>query len=245
MPPGFHEKFGIPNFWTQFVSPFLSVISPYSDIILAQIYGHDHTDSFRFLFDAPLATVPSGYMLLAPSITPWRSPYYPEGPNNPAVRLLNYNESNFLLNDYTQYWTNLSADIAAGSITWEPLYSFCATYGVSPPLTAASLYNVYLNMLANETLFQTFGNYMSVNYPAGTRLSLCADFLFYSARPLQRHLPPLFAVRYGELFTCGMGGLHWPSAAYSGPNHRCSFLCSAAPREALACKALVISEMRL
>lgn len=79
VPPGFHEKFGINNFWTQFTAPYLATLSGYSDVIVTQIYGHDHTDSFRFYFDTPLSTVPSGYMLLAPSVTPWRSPYYPQG----------------------------------------------------------------------------------------------------------------------------------------------------------------------
>lgn len=167
VPPGFHEKFGIGNLWTNFTPPYLAAISGFSDVIVAQIYGHDHTDSFRFYFDTPLATVPSSYMLLAPSITPWRSPYYPQGPNNPGVRLISYDESSFDLLDYTQHWTNLSSDIQANGIVWQPLYSFVETYGAASPLNAQNLYNVYLSMLANDTLFQVYANFMSVNYPSG------------------------------------------------------------------------------
>ncbi len=43
--------------WSQFVPPYLALLGAFADVIESQIYGHDHTDSFRFLFPEPLSTV--------------------------------------------------------------------------------------------------------------------------------------------------------------------------------------------
>jgi sphingomyelin phosphodiesterase acid-like 3 len=52
VPPGLFELFeGMAWFYEDFNKKYLEVMEKYSDVIIAQLYGHEHTDSFRVQFD--------------------------------------------------------------------------------------------------------------------------------------------------------------------------------------------------
>ncbi len=48
IPPGYFERWiGPPFFNPEQNDRFVQIIHSYSDVILTQVYGHTHTDSFR------------------------------------------------------------------------------------------------------------------------------------------------------------------------------------------------------
>ena len=52
VPPGVFELYsGLMWFYNKFNNEYLGILREYSDIIGSQIYGHEHTDSFRVLYD--------------------------------------------------------------------------------------------------------------------------------------------------------------------------------------------------
>ena len=70
--------------------------------IIAQIYGHSHTDSFR-IFQLQKQALNVAFM--APSITPrvnWLIG------TNPGIRLFKYNQNYSYLSDYDQFYLDLA-----------------------------------------------------------------------------------------------------------------------------------------
>ena len=52
VPPGMFELVeGMSWFYSEFNRKYLDILLRYTDVIRAQMYGHEHTDSFRILFD--------------------------------------------------------------------------------------------------------------------------------------------------------------------------------------------------
>ena len=52
VPPGLFELYeGMAWFYGDFNKKYLAIMEKYSDVIIAQLYGHEHTDSFRIQFD--------------------------------------------------------------------------------------------------------------------------------------------------------------------------------------------------
>ena len=52
VPPGVFELVeGMSWFYADYNRKYLDVLQKYTDVIQAQMYGHEHTDSFRILFD--------------------------------------------------------------------------------------------------------------------------------------------------------------------------------------------------
>jgi hypothetical protein len=90
----------------QFNTAYLQVLAEYSDSIVAHFYGHEHSDSIRLLYSDYLnPTQPSGVMFLAPSLTPWHSQWNPSyAPNNPGLRRFYYDNTNYSIIDYEQYY---------------------------------------------------------------------------------------------------------------------------------------------
>lgn len=47
-PPGYFERFAvIPFFNATYNSDYINLLNKHGKVIMAQIYGHEHTDSFR------------------------------------------------------------------------------------------------------------------------------------------------------------------------------------------------------
>ncbi|XP_052833416.1 acid sphingomyelinase-like phosphodiesterase 3b isoform X2 [Octopus bimaculoides] len=106
VPPGIFERRAFlqwmrPDFNDQLVD----ILSNYSDTVDMQIYGHEHTDTFRLLYEDGVA---ASVMLMAPAVTPMNSTLPGVGPNNPGVRLYHYNRTSHRLLNYHQYYLNLS-----------------------------------------------------------------------------------------------------------------------------------------
>lgn len=106
--------------------------------IVAQIYGHTHTDSFRIFKDLDPSRDDSGYSVafIAPSLAPKVN----EGHStNPSVRLYSYDDVvNPYLSDYEAFFMDLEEANQDGVIRWKSLYNFTEMYGV-PDLSIGSL----------------------------------------------------------------------------------------------------------
>ncbi|WAR24741.1 LOW QUALITY PROTEIN: ASM3B-like protein [Mya arenaria] len=86
VPPGVFELgSGLTWFYPKYNKQYLEKLEEFADIISLQLYGHEHTDSFRVQFDAE--GKPISMMLLAPAVTPWKSTLPGVGANNPSIRL--------------------------------------------------------------------------------------------------------------------------------------------------------------
>lgn len=53
VPPGLFEKYSsLMWFYDKFNTQYVRILQKFSDVITSQIYGHEHTDSFRILKDS-------------------------------------------------------------------------------------------------------------------------------------------------------------------------------------------------
>ena len=55
VPPGTMARAPMQWFYAKFNEQFLRLLQQYSDVIVAAIFGHEHTDSFRFLYSKGLS----------------------------------------------------------------------------------------------------------------------------------------------------------------------------------------------
>ncbi|KAM9959597.1 hypothetical protein ACTFIR_000680 [Dictyostelium discoideum] len=185
VPPGYNEKYDVFNFHKQFNDEYLFSFSQYSDIIEFHIYGHEHTDTFRLFYDDPNDHIndiePTGIMFLSPSLTPWMNQFLPALPNNPGLRLYEYNITSFALLDYYQFWTNLTDNIISGNIDWQLEYratEFFNTFNLSP----VSMYEAYLLIQSVTSQLLKFHFYNSVSYPTKGCDEICKKIQLCSIR---------------------------------------------------------------
>ncbi|XP_071518802.1 acid sphingomyelinase-like phosphodiesterase 3b isoform X1 [Panulirus ornatus] len=187
-PPGYFERFpAIPFFNATYNDAYVDLLNEFGMVIMAQIYGHEHTDSFR-LFSTSKGDVQS-VAFLAPSLTPWYPSPVPGGTAiNPSLRLYYYNKSSLL--DYTQYHLNLTlTDVSAAEelgstkdITglnstsfkvtglvrpkWELYYKARKTYGLKS-LSAVDMASLYKQLVSDDALFQKYYARNSAGYDNG------------------------------------------------------------------------------
>lgn len=166
IPPGYFERWTInPLFYTDVNDRYVQLIHDFAHVIAFQVYGHTHTDSFRIFADnssirphlpispnylqivmnylllvSPLTAEIQSAAFLAPSVTPW----LPGGGVNPGLRLYQY--SSYRIEDYWQYYLNLSTTMQemenASTPEWHLLYRATTTYQV-PDMGADSLVYIY------------------------------------------------------------------------------------------------------
>ena len=120
-------------------------------LLVAHIFGHTHTDTFRVLTDK--YHNPTGALLLAPSITPLVTHQYPKTVGtNPGIRQYLYRNNSKSLLDYQQYFVDLEKANLVEYIQWTLLYNFSQMYNVSD-LTGSSLRKVLDTIKENPIVF--------------------------------------------------------------------------------------------
>ena len=67
-----------------YVHNYLSIVERFSDTIVAQFFGHTHSDEFRVLYSNENSSKPIGFELLSPSLTTFEN-------FNPAYRIITVN----------------------------------------------------------------------------------------------------------------------------------------------------------
>ncbi|XP_074411839.1 acid sphingomyelinase-like phosphodiesterase 3b isoform X2 [Zonotrichia albicollis] len=142
VPPGFFEKTrGKPWFRRGFNQRYLGIVQRHHGVIAAQFFGHHHTDSFRMFYSHTGA--PINVMFLAPGVTPWKTtlPGVSNGANNPAIRVVDYDQDTLQVLDMVTYYLNLTRANTMGSAEWEEEYRLTETFQV-PDGSAGSMQRV-------------------------------------------------------------------------------------------------------
>lgn len=107
--------------------------------------------------------------------------FLPALPNNPGLRLYEYNITSFALLDYYQFWTNLTDNIISGNIDWQLEYratEFFNTFNLSP----VSMYEAYLLIQSVTSQLLKFHFYNSVSYPTKGCDEICKKIQLCSIR---------------------------------------------------------------
>ncbi|KAK2723170.1 acid sphingomyelinase-like phosphodiesterase 3b [Artemia franciscana] len=104
IPPGYFERFVVSPFYNEIHNKkYINLLNDYGDVILAHVYGHTHTDSFR-LFRTDENDEVKSIAFIAPSVTPWLH----SGGVNPSIRLYGYEPYESHITDFWQYFLNLT-----------------------------------------------------------------------------------------------------------------------------------------
>uniref|UniRef100_T1ITW0 Uncharacterized protein n=1 Tax=Strigamia maritima TaxID=126957 RepID=T1ITW0_STRMM len=178
-PPGYFERNPIEPF---LVSPysekFVQLVIDYADVILTQVYGHTHTDTFRLFMDSHGVVRSHGF--IAPSVSPLK--ITATNGINPSIRLYSYDVAENMVLDYEQYYLNISDVTGSGywnrdkyeranvELPWKLLYTATELYGVNN-LNLLSLYHVYLDISTNRELFEKYYLYNV----AGVKTESCSE----------------------------------------------------------------------
>ncbi|KAJ6237167.1 sphingomyelin phosphodiesterase [Anaeramoeba flamelloides] len=184
VPPGFSERFGEINFHKHFNEPFLRTLEehPHKDLIIAQVYGHLHSDSFRLSNNV-------GALLLSPSLSGWKNYHSPLGvPNNPGMaRLFYYDTKEKTLKKYKQYYTDLATSNKNMNLKWQLLYDTSKEPFYMQDLTLQSLQNLYYQIENNDKIFEQYYLFNTVNYKTDECDSECKNMQLCAIKHLYEH----------------------------------------------------------
>ena len=133
---------------------FLRLLVRFSDVIVGQLYGHTHTDSFRLIRSEK--GKPVGLSLLQGSVSPITG-------CNPSLRLYSCNSQKNKLVDFDQYFIDLEQidvvpNISAVELAkrWKLLYRASESYRLKD-LSPASLEGLWLKLRKKDTgLFKQY-----------------------------------------------------------------------------------------
>ncbi|KAG7177988.1 Acid sphingomyelinase-like phosphodiesterase 3b-like 2 [Homarus americanus] len=168
-PPGYFERLAIiPYFNDTYNEAYVDLLNEFGTVIMAQIYGHEHTDSFK-LFRSPKGDIKSA-AFMAPSVTPcYRRSIPGKVAVNPSLRLYLYNSRTLL--DYTQYNLDLTvanellyeekpiyddmAELEVVKPEWDVYYRAREAYGLKS-LDAVNMAQLYRRLMSDNRLFQEY-----------------------------------------------------------------------------------------
>ncbi|CAL8136061.1 unnamed protein product [Orchesella dallaii] len=174
IPPGKMERymssrFGYHAYADQFNKRYLKLVRDYHDVIAGQFFGHFHSDSFRIFYEKLdktkgkfLERDPISYLFIAPAVSPRKSMFADEiGPNNPGLRLYQFNTTSGQIYDYSQYYLNLTEANVRDRAEWKILYNLTNYYQLNN-VSAASLSDLAFSFL-KETGTDMFFKYYHAN----------------------------------------------------------------------------------
>nr|XP_008120932.1 PREDICTED: acid sphingomyelinase-like phosphodiesterase 3b isoform X1 [Anolis carolinensis] len=170
VPPGFFEKKrGKPWFREHFNQQYTEIIQKHHGVVVAQFFGHHHTDSFRMFYNN--AGSPISVMFLAPAVTPWKTtlPGVHNGANNPGIRLFTYDRNTLQVKDMVTYYLNLThANLRAPE--WKKEYGLTENFQISDG-SVHSMHLLLEKLEKDEEHLQRYYQYNSVQYD----LTYCDD----------------------------------------------------------------------
>uniref|UniRef100_A0A914GRX9 Calcineurin-like phosphoesterase domain-containing protein n=1 Tax=Globodera rostochiensis TaxID=31243 RepID=A0A914GRX9_GLORO len=164
IPIGAYEMYSVknedwkPEMSRRYNRRLYEIFVAYSPWIRWMLFGHLHTDTFRIL-KAPDGT-PVQRMFLNPAVTPLFNL------NNPAFRIFEYNPKNMDIDDVKTFYVELEALNENGAEMTEAKleYSHREAYQIDGPLSAETLNKLLERMKQNETVFDQYFNYSSVQW---------------------------------------------------------------------------------
>ncbi|XP_072836213.2 acid sphingomyelinase-like phosphodiesterase 3b [Pogona vitticeps] len=163
VPPGFFEKKrGKMWFREHFNQRYTEIIQKYHSVIVAQFFGHHHTDSFRMFYSS--TGTPISVMFLAPAVTPWKTtlPGVHNGANNPGIRVFTYDRDTLLVKDMATHYLNLTnANMVAPE--WKKEYSLKEAFQI-PDGSVQSMHLLLEKLKRSQDHLQRYYQYNSVQY---------------------------------------------------------------------------------
>ncbi|GFS14477.1 sphingomyelin phosphodiesterase [Elysia marginata] len=129
-----------------------SLLAEFSDVIILQLYGHEHDDSFLIHRDPGNSSRVVGTSLSAPSVTPF---FDVRVGVNPAIRVFTLERDTWSPLDYTQYYVDLEEANRDGSITMKVQYQFTEEYGL-PDMSPDSFAALSERVITNWSDFQKY-----------------------------------------------------------------------------------------
>lgn len=172
IPPGMKIKAGPPNCTPAYSKLFSDIIVRFSSIIIGQVYGHTHEDSFLVYRDNSTSRNPVSFGIVSPSLTPYTN-------HNPAARLIAYDNATKAFQNIYTYWTNLTATNEQDSIVFSEEYELPSAYNM-PDLSAKSWFALSERMRYDEKLFDLWETHfytMDTNHTCDfvcKRLAICS-----------------------------------------------------------------------
>ncbi|KAH3848892.1 acid sphingomyelinase-like phosphodiesterase 3a isoform X2 [Dreissena polymorpha] len=196
VPPGsFELGTGLGWFYDKYNRRYLDLLEEYSDVIMAQMYGHEHTDSFRVQLDAE--GKPINTLFLCPAVTPWKSSLPGVGANNPSVRLYKYDRDTAIPQSYTQYYLNLTrANLKGNADNWEKEYDTSDVYAIDQ-LTPTALHGLARGF--GDKSNKVFLSYLEFNSVMWDTSHECNDTCFI------HHYCAITQLDYGQFNACLAG----------------------------------------
>ncbi|XP_061452609.1 acid sphingomyelinase-like phosphodiesterase 3b [Rhineura floridana] len=163
VPPGFFEKKrGKPWFREHFNRRYTEIIQKHHGVIVAQFFGHHHTDSFRMFYSNTGS--PISVMFLAPAVTPWKTtlPGVHNGANNPGIRVFTYDRDTLRVKDMVTYYLNLT-HANMGTPEWEKEYSLTEAFQITDG-SVSSMQLLLEKIGKDQGHLQQYYRYNSVQY---------------------------------------------------------------------------------
>eukprot|EP00457_Paulinella_chromatophora_P003784 gb/GEZN01003792.1/.p1 GENE.gb/GEZN01003792.1/~~gb/GEZN01003792.1/.p1 ORF type:complete len:598 (-),score=63.91 gb/GEZN01003792.1/:237-2030(-) len=116
IPPGQTSSQGDALWFSNYTSTFLTLLSPYRDVVVACFMGHEHTDEFRLFNSQTLLVLQNAAV----------SPVYDD---NPTFRIFAYDQSNLKIINWYNMYTDLSKQTQSEhGLVWRFEYSPVSVY---------------------------------------------------------------------------------------------------------------------
>jgi hypothetical protein len=136
-----------------FTTKFQQIVNKYSSIIVGQLYGHTHQDSFRLFRDGEKVT---NVAYITPAATSWTN-------QHPSVRLFKFDKTTFELLDMLTFYANLTEANLQNKMTWRLEYSATQEYQMKD-MSPESWQGVLHRMQVDLDYWLKFEKFFHVSY---------------------------------------------------------------------------------
>ncbi|KAH0631287.1 hypothetical protein JD844_005568 [Phrynosoma platyrhinos] len=170
VPPGFFEKKRSKAWFRErFNQQYTEIIQKHHGVIVAQFFGHHHTDSFRMFYSN--SGSPINVMFLSPAVTPWKTtlPGVHNGANNPGIRVFTYDRDTLQVEDMVTHYLNLT-QANQRTPEWKKEYSLTEAFQIRDA-SVQSMHLLLEKLEKDQEHLQRYYQYNSVQYD----LSYCDD----------------------------------------------------------------------
>lgn len=140
-----HIPPGDSNYLSQCSKRYNALIDRFSYLIKGQFFGHTHYDEFRLVHEYFNSSNIAGLIFTAPSVTTYSNRF-------PSFRVYSVNASSNSLQDYTQYFLNLTkANMnPSENPTWEVQYVATKDFKIKDLNDFERFYNITQEVRVNN-----------------------------------------------------------------------------------------------
>ncbi|KAH3885331.1 sphingomyelin phosphodiesterase-like [Dreissena polymorpha] len=152
---------------------YYKIVNRYESTIVGQFFGHTHAMGYEVMYDEETLLRPLGIVYMPGSITTYSS-------LNPGFRIYqidgNYTGSSWQVQDYTNYFLNLTSANLYGNPVWQKEYGAREAYGLTS-LFPKDWNDLIYRMKTDDALFDMFCSHISKSAPTDKcdrNATLCA-----------------------------------------------------------------------